>query len=297
MAGIDKGNPQEYKVARQWKDIIQKYVSALYKDSVLEFYGIKTAKVKELISANLPEVDVRDSGTDQVLLLENDTYLHLGFETGYHKKVLIRHLEYDVRLYARDGREIKTVIVYTSDVKEIPPPLRIGPDITYSPSAVLLVKYDGDAIIAKIEAKVKAKEQLSNQDIIELTFLPFMKTVIPRSEMAYKVVTLAKSIPDGEKQEACLATTIAYASKMLSKADIKRLLEVIRMTNLAIAIDEVFGEEAREQERQKWEKIVAEKDAIVAEKDAIVAKKDAIVAKKDAELAKLRAQLKAQKRL
>jgi len=116
--------------------------------------------------------------------------------------------------------------------------------------------------------------------------------------MAYKVVTLAQSIPDGEKQEACLATTIAYASKMLSKADIKRLLEVIRMTNLAIAIDEVFGEEAREQERQKWEKIVAdtvaEKDAVVAEKDAIVAEKDAIVAEKDAELARLRAQLHAQ---
>ena len=266
MTEIDK-NTQEYDAAKQWKDVIQKYISALYKDSILEFYGIKALKVKELISANLPVVVVRNAETDQVLLLEDNTYLHLGFETGLHKKVLLRHLEYDVRLYDRDERAIKTVIVYTSDVKEAPPPLKIGSDITYSPDAVLLVKYDGETMIAEIERKITAKECLTDQDIIKLTLLPFMKTTMSRNEMARKTVTVAKSIEDKEKRDACIAATIAYASKMPGKVDIKGLLEAIRMTELYEVLDEVFGEKARvelEMEREKWEKIVAEKDAELA---------------------------------
>jgi len=241
---INKKSSQEYGATKQWKDVIQKYISALYKDSILEFYGVKAAKVKELISANLPVVDVRNAETDQVLLMDDNTYVHLGFETGLYKKVLVRHLEYDVRLYDRDEREIKTVIVYTSDVKEVPPPLKIGPDITYSPDAVLLVKYDGDAIISEIERKIAAKERLTDQDIIKLTFLPFMKIKMPRNEMAHKAISLAKSIEDNEKRDACIATTIAYASKMLAQADIKKLLEAIRLTDLGVVMEEVFGADA-----------------------------------------------------
>jgi len=54
---------------------------------------------------------------------------------------------------------------------------------------------------------------------------------------------------------------------MPSKVDIKGLLEAIRMTELYEVLDEVFGEKARvelEMEREKWEKIVAEKDAELA---------------------------------
>jgi len=236
-------NSQEYVATKQWKDIIQKYISALYKDSILEFYGIEATKVKELINTNLPLVDVRNAETDQILLLENNTYFHLGFETGFHEKALVRHLEYDVRLYARDGREINTVIVYTSDVKEAPPPLKIGPNLTYSPNAVLLVKYDGDAIISEIGQKIAVKERLTDQDIIKLTFIPLMKTTISRNEMAYKTVTLAKSIENKEKRDACIATTIAYASKVLNKAEINQLVEAIRMTELGEVMAELFGED------------------------------------------------------
>jgi len=240
-------NLQKYGTTKQWKDVIQKYISALYKDSILEFYGIETARVKELISANLPIVDVRNAETDQILLLENDTYLHLGFETGLHEKVLVRHLEYDVRLYARDGREIKTVIVYTSDVKVAPPSLKIGPNLTYNPDSVLLAKYDGDAVIVEIEQKLLNKERFTDQDIIKLTFLPLMKTTMPQVEMAYKTVTLAKSIKDKEKRDACMATAVAYASRVLSRVDIKTLLEAIRMVDydLGEVVAEVFGEDTK----------------------------------------------------
>ena len=38
---------------------------------------------------------------------------------------------------------------------------------------------------------------------------------------------------------------------------------------------------ATEEEREKWQGVVAEKDAVLAKKDAVLAKKDAILAERD----------------
>ena len=94
-----------------------------------------------------------------------------------------------------------------------------------------------------ISTRGAGKEHLKDQDIIKLTFLPLMKTVMARSEMAYKTVTLAMSIEDKEKRDACIATTIAYASKVLSSTDMDKLLEAIRLTDLGAVMAEFFGKE------------------------------------------------------
>ena len=93
-------------------DIIHKYTSALFRDASLDFYGIKAARIKELINVELPVVEVRDKSTDIVFLLENDRYLHLEFESSYSKEDLVRFAVYDLLLYERDGRQIDTVVIY-----------------------------------------------------------------------------------------------------------------------------------------------------------------------------------------
>ncbi|MDR1689667.1 MAG: hypothetical protein LBS21_13815 [Clostridiales bacterium] len=74
----------ESKVSKQVKDLIQKYTSNLFKDATLEFYGIKTAKIKELINVELPEVTVKAYGMDIVFLLEDNAYLHFEFQSTYN---------------------------------------------------------------------------------------------------------------------------------------------------------------------------------------------------------------------
>lgn len=63
-----------YKISKKSKDIIQKYVSATFKNINLEFYGVKTAKIKELINVELPIVEIKDNSIDFVFLLEDNTY-------------------------------------------------------------------------------------------------------------------------------------------------------------------------------------------------------------------------------
>ena len=66
------------KISKHAKDLIQKYTSALFRNATLEFYGLKTARIKELISVELPDVKVAASMADSVFLLEDDSLLHHG---------------------------------------------------------------------------------------------------------------------------------------------------------------------------------------------------------------------------
>ena len=57
------GSKLETKISKHTNDIIQKYASGLFKNASLEFYGIKTARIKELVNVELPVVEVGGSSS------------------------------------------------------------------------------------------------------------------------------------------------------------------------------------------------------------------------------------------
>jgi len=202
-----------------------------------EFYGFKTGKVKELINPELPEIRVKGGSTDVVFLMEDDSYLHLGFETGKDGDDIIRHLDYDVRLIQRDGRCVNTIIVYSADVKIAPKGIK-SDTLVYNPHVILMIDYDGNAIFAELEAKLKAGEELTNTDILNLIFLPLMRHTIPQRELVEKSITLAQTISNTEKRNACTAAAFAFASKYLDKEYVNKLLEVLKVTDLGTMLVE-----------------------------------------------------------
>ena len=54
----------EIKISKHAKDIIQKHTSGLFRNASLEFYGIKTAKIKELINVELTIVEAGTTSID-----------------------------------------------------------------------------------------------------------------------------------------------------------------------------------------------------------------------------------------
>jgi hypothetical protein len=219
------------KITKHTNDIIQKYASGLFRNATLEFYGIKTAPIKELINPELPVVEVTNSLADIVFRLEDDTNLHFAFETGHNSnEAMIKCVKYDIRLHERDKRQVYPVIIYTSDVKSKPPPLKIGA-LTYAPDVILMNDYDGNTIFAGLEAKINTGQELSELDILNLVLLPLMKHTLPRRELAEKTIKLAQNIRDTQKRNACIAATFAFSKSYLNEFDINKLLEVLNMTN------------------------------------------------------------------
>jgi len=215
-------------ISPQAKDIIQKHTAALLREIMPEFYGIKIGRVKELINPELPDVTVAGGGTDMIFLTDDDKYLHLGFETGKEKGDIRKHLSYDARLIARDGREVVTVIIYTADVSTAPEGIK-GETLVYNPHIVLMAEYDGDSIYADLRNKISSGQQLNDKDILNLLFLPLMKNSVPREELAIKSIEMAKTIPDSTKRELCMATAFAFASSYLTESQSKNILEVLKM--------------------------------------------------------------------
>jgi len=212
-----------------------------------EFYGIKIGRVKELINPELPEIKVSGGGTDMVFLTDEDKYLHLGFETGYDKGDISKHLSYDARLIQRDGRDVTTVIIYTADVKTAPAGIN-SETLVYNPHIILMVDYDGDAIYAELNAKIATGQLLDDKDILNLLFLPLMHNTIPRGELAIKSVEMAKTIPDQAKQDACIAAAVAFANKYLNEDEEAKLMEVLNMLDL---VDRLVMNKIKERDEER----------------------------------------------
>lgn len=198
-----------------------------------------------MINVELPVVEVAETSTDFIFLLEDDTYLHFEFQTVYNKKDLIRFAMYDLRLYARDKRPVQTVIVYSSDVKKTDDSLNIG-SLKYAPSKVMMYEYDGNTIYEDLEMKLKSRQDLTDVDMLNLIFLPLMRNDVPKRELTEKSIELAQTIPDKTKRDTCIASVFAFSFKYLSDEDIKRILEVLKMANIDTMLDMLFKDALNE---------------------------------------------------
>lgn len=240
----------EYKISKKSKDIIQKYVSATFKDVNFDFYGLKTAKIKELINVELPIIEIKDNSMDFVFLLEDNTYLHLEFQTVYNESDLIRFCIYDLKLFERDKRKINTVIIYSSNSKSIQSQLDIGVNV-YSPQIIKMKDYNGDITYTEIENKVKNNIEINELDIINLLFIPLMKSKESKNKLAVKSIKLAKNIKDKNKQNMCIGSIFAFAYRYLDETEINDILEVLRMTDLVSIFIKEGIEQGIEQEKKE----------------------------------------------
>jgi hypothetical protein len=59
-------------------------------------------------------------------------------------------------------------------------------------------EYDGNTIFAELEAKIKAEQDLTDFDMLNLVLLPLMRHTMPRKELAAKSIELAKPYPTSQ---------------------------------------------------------------------------------------------------
>ncbi|MCL1792230.1 MAG: hypothetical protein FWG34_00010 [Oscillospiraceae bacterium] len=236
------------KISIHNRDIISKYTSGLFKSAIFDFYGIKsTSKIKDLINVELPVVEVSEASIDFVFLMEDDTYEHFEFQTSYSIRDLTRFSRYDSLLYDRDGRKVQTVIIYSADVKTVDESLAIG-SLTYTPTNVMMHKFNGNEIYSDLESKLKEKRELTDIDMLNLIFLPLMKNDIPKYELALKSVELAKTIGDRGKRETCIVSAIAFMGKYLNENQMNRIWGAVKMDNaLGRLIQQEVDKEVKEE--------------------------------------------------
>lgn len=222
-------------------DVLMKVLAEQFKNKTLGVFGIKTAKIKELIPSAHPAVEANETRSDIIFLLEDETLLHLEFQTTASEQDLRRFLYYDARLVNRQKRRIRTFVIYSGHIEQARERLECG-SILYQVENIYMKQYNGDHEYNRLKAKIENHEPLSETDTLKLIFLPLMKSRQREEELAVQAAELAKAADEKTKLFA-IAALIVITDKIMSEDNKRKLLEVLKMTQ----IEQWIREEGRQE--------------------------------------------------
>ncbi len=223
------------EIAYQNNDIIMKCMSEAFKDAALDFYGLHTARIKAVIPSELPVIEVSEEVMDFIFLLEDESLLHLEFQTTNKNENLSRFLLYDARLYKKDKKQINTAVIYSGDIEKAQDCINVG-SINYQVSNVYMKAFDGDKIFSDLQEKVDLKVKLTDRDRLNLIFLPLMKSSTDKNEMAINAVELASKVEDDNEKMLYIGAIVGISDKFISKEYILKLKERLRMTRVGMEL-------------------------------------------------------------
>ena len=154
------------KIPRNINDLSQKGIMNLFRDKEFSLFGFKVPKIIDSLNVELTQIEFKEWRSDLVFLLEDDSILHLEFQTNYTKTDLTRFMAYDALLYEQHQfRKVHTVVIYASGVKPRDFYLQ-SQTLNYRPYVVFLETFNGDDILRQLEAKIEKKISLNDEEII-----------------------------------------------------------------------------------------------------------------------------------
>lgn len=224
-------------------DILMKVLAERFRDKTLDALGIQSARIKNLLPTVNPVVEANERRNDIIFLLEDGTLLHLEFQTTESEQDLIRFLSCDVRLIRQQKRQVRTAVIYAGRIIQALTRLEYG-SVCYQVENIYMGSYDGDKEYNRLKDKLKQGKALSEEDTLKLILLPLMKSREKEENLTIQAAELAKSA-DRETKIFVLAALIVLSDKIMSEGNKRKLLEVLKMTEIEQWIKEEGRQEGR----------------------------------------------------
>jgi len=237
-------------ITRNRQDIIFKKMSELFKDETLEYYELNLPKIISVKPTELPVINVSDRNMDFVFELEDNSLLHLEFQTTWKKADLLRFAQYDIALYQKERRKINTVVIYSGKYESAENELDMGSN-KYKVLQVFMIKYDGIKRYKEIKGKIEKGEPLTDKDLMDLVFLPLMRNEKSEEEVTKEALELAITIPDENKKEAVIGSLLGFSDNYVREEYLNKLKEVIRMTKIGASLFEEGVEKGKREGERK----------------------------------------------
>ena len=237
-------------MAQPHEDTIMKSIMELFKGDAVKFFGID----KKIISGTTLSAEARNELThihvqrniiDWLLEADDDSFIHFEFQSDYDKDDLSRFMVTDAILYNQKRKPIRTIVIYTAEIKETETSFNAG-SIQYNVEAFYMSALDGDKTYADIKVKVVAGESLTKQDLMSIVFLPMMKSRVDKIEQFEQAITLSKEVPGEDGQTQVQAMIHMLAEKFVK--DLNMLRKLKEMLNMG-AIAEMIREDAVKEDR------------------------------------------------
>lgn len=233
----------------QIEDEIMKTGAQFFGEELLRWLGVKEP-VKGIAPTELVHLETRKMYQDFNYVMKNGWWYHIEFESDpITKDDLRRFREYEAATSRTYGVEVLTCVICTANGKHIRTELTEGIN-TYRVKLIQMKKKDGDKILRKIQKKKKLKRK----DLVPMLLSPLMGD---KSEIKTRILEGIKTInredklisrEEAKKMEAML---YALANKLLSRAELEKIKEEVKMTILGQMLREDFMEEGRIEGREE----------------------------------------------
>ncbi|SFV02484.1 transposase [Alicyclobacillus macrosporangiidus] len=229
------------RLSRNATDIICKHLTAALPGETLSVLGLQDVHVVRALPTEIDQVIVSERRTDFVLELQDGTLLHLEYQKKPERN-LMRFLTYDIALAKQFRTKVRTVVLYTGNVKDAPDTLDMG-GAWYRVHNVFLNRFDGDAVLHTVGQHLDAGEW-EPADRIRLAFALHMRFKERTRDQAFEsVLELILRIPDDLEKNLVVACILGLTGRWLTPHQERRLKEAMEMTEL---LEHILMEAAKE---------------------------------------------------
>jgi hypothetical protein len=243
------------------EDAVFKKAMEIFKDSASEFFDLDL-KIIAPAETEIKNIDIKTNAMDYLFYTANGEYLHFEFQTTMKKDDISRFLYYDASLYYKSKMNINTIVIYSSEITDVVTHMNCG-SIKYDIKSFYMSNFDGDEKLQIIEHKVRNNIELTQQDIMTLSFVPLMSSKKTKSELTLESIEVAKNIQDDNDKNNCLMLLYALFDKFGDDISKKRFKEVVSMTEVGRMIYEEGIEKGIEKGKEMLIKQLIKKFKIV----------------------------------
>ncbi len=213
-----------------YEDMIMKRAMDVFAEEGLKFFGIEK-KVKEVSSTEIVVLQAKNMFMDYTFLMEDDTYIHIEFQTTDKGVTDLRRFKaYESLLELQMNKDVVTYVIYSGNIKNPLNSYTSGIN-TYNVKVISMANKDGDREFKNIVNKIKNGDNIEKQDLITLTFTPIMGGESSKSDKILNAIKIVKDI-DSEYRYDIESMLYAFASKFLKGKDLEKVKEELKMTEL-----------------------------------------------------------------
>ena len=213
-----------------YEDMIMKKAMNVFADEGLKFFGIQ-GKVKEIAPTEIVVLETKNMFMDYTFLMEDDTYIHIEFQTtNKGKNDLRRFKTYESLLELQTNKDVVTYVVYSGNIKNPISEYDCGIN-TYKVKNISMANINGDEVFGRLKQKINDNEEITKHDLIELTFTPIMGGTLRNDEKIVDAIKILKKV-DNEYSNDIKSMLYAFANKFLKGKDLEKVKEELKMTEL-----------------------------------------------------------------
>lgn len=216
----------------QQESFVEECFNRIFKGLSFKGIGLKLSRVKEIVEVEQIENYKKPL---LMLLLEDETILHIEFINDKIKPNIESMMIYDAYIRIKYGIQVTTVILYSGSEQKEKLKINSG-SIHYEAQIICLSEFNGQEIYSEIEGKIHSGSMLSDIDKLKLIFLPFMYHSLPLGEALSKVLLLIEALNEEEERLAYLTVITEIASRFTGNKGIDVVKECLMNTEVGLRI-------------------------------------------------------------